>query len=230
MHKVKIDHEQKTIKLDCSGEMDVALFNKEGQNFELQHEFGKWQIEGILKINKVVPTKPLNLDNLPKFQDLIEDMFKFVESHIGLDKIISISAFPMLGVDNDYYYFSSEALKFYNENGVNTSFNQKQISNSDIFDDVIISSHNRFKNLTQSIRYRRGKNIKIKMPIYKDNDSNKDTLQKDFNEKNFIELDAEGYGSGNCCFQATLGCQTLNDALFTYDQLIPLTPILVKYF
>jgi glutamate--cysteine ligase catalytic subunit len=155
-------------------------------------------------------------------------MFKFLDSYIGKNTILSISAFPLLGVDNDYYYFSPDAVQFYKDNGVETSPNQNNISNSQIFDDVIISSHKRFKHLSISVRQRIGKNIKIRMPLYKDLYTNSMQIEKKHPEQGFITLDAEGFGTGCCCFQMTLGFPSLNDAVFAYDQFVPLTPIIVN--
>jgi glutamate--cysteine ligase catalytic subunit len=43
-----------------------------------------------------------------------------------------------------------------------------------------------------------------------------------------IQLDAMGLGMGCCCLQVTFQAQSVDEARFLYDQLTPLTPIIVK--
>ena len=42
-----------------------------------------------------------------------------------------------------------------------------------------------------------------------------------------IYLDAMGLGMGCCCLQVTFQAQSIDEARFLYDQLTPLTPIMV---
>ena len=42
-----------------------------------------------------------------------------------------------------------------------------------------------------------------------------------------IYLDAMGFGMGCCCLQVTFQAQSVDEARFLYDQLTPLTPIMV---
>lgn len=42
-----------------------------------------------------------------------------------------------------------------------------------------------------------------------------------------IYLDAMGFGMGCCCLQVTFQAQSIDEARFLYDQLTPLTPIMV---
>lgn len=43
-----------------------------------------------------------------------------------------------------------------------------------------------------------------------------------------IYLDAMGLGMGCCCLQVTFQAQSIDEARFLYDQLTPLTPIMVN--
>jgi glutamate--cysteine ligase catalytic subunit len=45
--------------------------------------------------------------------------------------------------------------------------------------------------------------------------------------KDHIYLDAMGLGMGCCCLQVTFQAQSIDEARFLYDQLTPLTPIMV---
>jgi glutamate--cysteine ligase catalytic subunit len=42
-----------------------------------------------------------------------------------------------------------------------------------------------------------------------------------------VYLDAMGFGMGCCCLQVTFQAQSIDEARFLYDQLTPLTPIMV---
>ena len=46
--------------------------------------------------------------------------------------------------------------------------------------------------------------------------------------KNHIYLDAMGLGMGCCCLQVTFQAQSIDEARFLYDQLTPLTGIMVR--
>lgn len=43
-----------------------------------------------------------------------------------------------------------------------------------------------------------------------------------------VYLDAMGFGMGCCCLQVTFQAQSIDEARFLYDQLTPLTPIMVN--
>ena len=45
--------------------------------------------------------------------------------------------------------------------------------------------------------------------------------------ENHVYLDAMGFGMGCCCLQVTFQAQSIDEARFLYDQLTPLTPIMV---
>ena len=93
------------------------------------------------------------------------------------------------------------------------------IQDSGIFFDKLSS-------LSRNIRQRRGKNVDIRVPIYKDKNTDK---VNDEPYKDTIHMDAMTFGMGSCCFQMTLGCRDLEEAAFIYDQIINLSPILVRY-
>lgn len=106
-----------------------------------------------------------------------------------------------------------------------------------------------------NIRERRGKNVSIQVPIYRDtdtptpffedytksmnvdpaNEANLDTSKKVAAErprsanilKNQIYMDAMGFGMGCSCLQVTFQAANLREARLLYDQLTPLTPILM---
>ena len=168
------------------------------------------------------------MKNLEFFQDSINSLYKFMQEELGNNTILSVSPFPMLGVGKDYFYASQELKDFYNQNKMEFDLEMDNIyTNSDYVNDFIINSHPRFGNLSRNIRYRRGNKVDIKIPIFEDVNTNITEPTNDEPYPGFIYMDAMGFGMGNTCFQVTLGSCTLKNALYLYDQLIPLTPILV---
>ena len=99
-------------------------------------------------------------------------------------------------------------------------------SQSIFINDMIINRHPRFGNLTRNIRLRRGKKVEIKIPIYKDTNTNlSPTPEEPF--PGYVYMDAMAFGMGNCCLQVTLGACCVNSATYLYDQYLPFTPILL---
>lgn len=147
--------------------------------------------------------------------------------NIGKNKILSISSFPMMGAGKDYYTFCPKIIKYYEDHGITIKTNTNEFSKSYCIDDVIINSHPRFGCLTRNIRARRGKKVEIKIPIYQDKYTNMTKPTEDEPYPGSIYMDAMAFGMGNTCFQITIGSCCLKYAVFLYDQLAPLTPILV---
>lgn len=99
-------------------------------------------------------------------------------------------------------------------------------SKSIFINDIIINRHPRFGNLTRNIRLRRGKKVEIKIPIFKDTNTNlSPTPEEPF--PGYVYMDAMAFGMGNCCLQVTLGACCMNSATYLYDQYLPFTPILL---
>ena len=95
--------------------------------------------------------------------------------------------------------------------------NSNSIGKSKLLDNSFIYPHDRFFNLTKTIIDRREKPILIKLPVFRD-------LNTKISE---IEIDAMGFGMGCCCLQATYSMPSLQDALYIYDQLTVLSPLLL---
>lgn len=167
-----------------------------------------------------------------------------MRDQVGDKSFISISTFPLLGAQVDYIKLDDEEyievngnLKEGNEEHEKITFkkvpyNSKELIENNVFsqskftNDIIINSHPRFGCLARNIRLRRGKKVEILVPLYIDKNTN---LNKTDDEPfpGYIYMDSMAFGMGNACFQITLGSCSLNSACYLYDQLIPLTPILV---
>ncbi|WFD33396.1 glutamate--cysteine ligase [Malassezia cuniculi] len=144
---------------------------------------------------------------------------------------MTITSFPRLGVTDAP--FTEPA---YEANGT--------ASHSLFLPDEVINTHVRFPTLTANIRTRRGSKVAINVPIYKDEKTpspfidptipwDRDIFPEDPDAKNgaaledHIYLDAMGFGMGCCCLQVTLQAASIRDACHIYDQLIPITPLLM---
>uniref|UniRef100_A0A914V6Y5 Glutamate--cysteine ligase n=1 Tax=Plectus sambesii TaxID=2011161 RepID=A0A914V6Y5_9BILA len=105
-------------------------------------------------------------------------------------------------------------------------------------DEAIFGGHPRFKNLTKNIRNRRGSKVAINVPIFKDEHTMNPFIE-DFSQlgddgeakaaakPDHIYMDAMGFGMGCCCLQMTFQAVNLSEARWLYDQLTPITPILL---
>ena len=176
----------------------------------------------------------------------MKEMYDFLKDYFGKNGILSVSSYPMLGVGNDY--FKEHQLSIVNEstikegmikinkNGLITTevheeetidISTNPYSQSNYSKDVTITDHPRFHMLTKNIRNRKGEKVKIKIPIYKDENTNLTTPTQDEPYPGSIYMDAMAFGMGNCCLQATVGTPSINAALYIYDQFIPLAPLLL---
>lgn len=168
-------------------------------------------------------------------------MYDFMNKKFGEKSFLSISSFPVLGTKEEYYHTTKlingqyeddedfPVIKSFNKYPYNTPelIENNIFSQSKFINDFVICSHPRFGFLGKNIRTRRGKKPEILVPIFKDKCT---SIEKTDDEPfpGFIYMDSNIFGMGNSCFQVTIGASTFNAAQYVYDQLIPLTPLLVK--
>lgn len=101
-------------------------------------------------------------------------------------------------------------------------------------DEAIFLGHPRFRNLVRNIRGRRGEKVAINVPIYRDQNTPSPFIET-FDDPeakrnalpNHIYLDHMGFGMGLCCLQMTFQAVNVQEARWLYDQLTPITPIMV---
>uniref|UniRef100_A0A0M3KCE9 Glutamate--cysteine ligase n=1 Tax=Anisakis simplex TaxID=6269 RepID=A0A0M3KCE9_ANISI len=96
----------------------------------------------------------------------------------------------------------------------------------------------RFKNLVRNIRGRRGEKVAINVPIYRDKNTPNPYVE-DFSgmqdggesaraaKPDHIYMDHMGFGMGCCCLQVTFQAVNVDEARWLYDQLTPITPVLL---
>ncbi|CAG0886843.1 unnamed protein product [Cyprideis torosa] len=132
------------------------------------------------------------------------------------EALITITSFPRLGCPE----FTSPVAKPTPGKGATQSW---------FFpDEAIFQGHPRFSTLTRNIRERRGKKVRILRPVFVDAETPSPFMEP-FPESlpGAVYMDAMGFGMGCCCTQMTLQSADMKEAILTYDQLIPVTPILL---
>jgi glutamate--cysteine ligase catalytic subunit len=192
--------------------------------YNLNSVGGWWK---VLFFNLVIPKKPFSCTEMPSVEKNIEKLYKFLSNEIGDRTILSVSTYPMLGV-GDYYMFSSHLDQ--DDEALVKSLENNPYSESIIGKDVLINPHPRFGTLAGNIRKRRGSKVCIKVPIYKDEKTDLTSSSEKEPFPGYIYMDCMAFGMGNCCFQMTMGCCTLENTCYMYDQYIPFTPLLVELF
>ncbi|CAM9217316.1 unnamed protein product, partial [Heterosigma akashiwo] len=107
--------------------------------------------------------------------------------------------------------------------------------------DAVIHPHPRFGTLTQNIRKRRGSNVDIRIPLFKDTFTPEFQNTKEVDaatagiwaptadgggaEGPCVHMDAMAFGMGCCCVQLTFQAKNLDESRFLYDQLGVLAPL-----
>jgi glutamate--cysteine ligase catalytic subunit len=91
--------------------------------------------------------------------------------------------------------------------------------------DAVINPHPRMATLTQNIRERRGGNVEVRAPLFRD------TATPEFAGEPLAHPevlgDAMAYGMGSCCLQITFQARDVNESRFLTDQLAVLGPIML---
>ena len=222
--KITIDDEKKHVYLDITAQDDILKSSKYNlhSEFQISHEYGGWMIESI-------HNNPFNFNEIEKIPQTIINLYTYLNNKIGQNKILSLANFPLLGVGN--YFLEQDYLKLINNEEEKDEKEEIKLlleqiktnpySKSIYTSDMIINRHPRFAGLTKNIRTRRGSKVEIKVPIFKDINTNLN------NEPfpNFVHMDSMAFGMGCCSTQVTVGACSLNAATLLYDNLIPFTPI-----
>ena len=97
LHKIHPDKEKKKIALDLSAQNDIITSNKEKhmEQFHLSHEYGGWMYE-------VIPDTPFQMKDLDLVEKNVENLYKYLNEKYGINKVLSLGSYPLLGVGNYY--------------------------------------------------------------------------------------------------------------------------------
>lgn len=232
---VALDREQHTARLSLrQGEiLNVLEHSKAIESLEpgirptFHPEYGRYMIEST-------PGTPFGV-SAPELLRVEDDMRlrrNLARAHLKSNEIpMTLTSFPRLGVTDAPFTDPP-----YEANG--------NASRSLFLPDEIINTHVRFPTLTANIRKRRGSKVRMNVPIFPDTNTPRPFIDptipydralfpEDSEAKlgaalpDHIYMDAMGFGMGCCCLQVTLQACSVNEARKIYDQLIPITPLLL---
>ncbi|EST04595.1 Glutamate-cysteine ligase catalytic subunit [Kalmanozyma brasiliensis GHG001] len=157
---------------------------------------------------------------------------QIARSHLKPNELpITLTSYPRLGVTDAPF---TEPHYEANGNAFRSMF----------LPDELINPHARFPTLAANIRKRRGAKVAINMPIFKDVNTpspfidpsipwDRELFPEDAEAKagaakpDHIYMDAMGFGMGCCCLQVTFQACSVQEARTVYDQLVPISPLLL---
>ncbi|CAJ0585924.1 unnamed protein product, partial [Mesorhabditis spiculigera] len=227
---VKFDHEGKKVRVSLRAEELLSRLAAEEEvnnligtanKFLWRPEFAAYMVEGT-------PGAPYG--GLIACFNVVEASMKLRRSAISKllkkdESVLSIS-FPALGTA-DFTFPPTKC----------TPEDEEGAGRSAFFpDDAIYGGHPRFKNLVRNIRGRRGEKVAINVPIFKDVNTPqpfKETFHDELTGhverglQDHIYMDHMGFGMGCCCLQVTFQAVDVKEARWLYDQLTPITPVLL---
>ena len=252
LHKIHIDHKNKKVYLDLTAQEKIQRLSSTHLKlgYQISQEFGGWMVEATHDTPFEYKKIYLLYDSVKNLYKYLRDKFGN-ESILSISTypLLGVGNYFLEAIPEEDEEYEDEDEKDVNsknqnqkeikENGEKNKINEEKnnskirkqsmeeentISKSLFFSDKCINHHPRFGCLARNIRERRGEKVEIKIPIYKDVNTN---INKT-NEEPFpgeIYMDAMGFGMGNCAMQITLGSCCLTKAINNYDQLIPFAPL-----
>lgn len=230
---ISVDDEAKSAKLSLrQAEIlaDLALLEKEGllkeADVTFHPEYGRYMLEST-------PATPYtgNPADLLNVQRNMAKRREIAKQRLHSNEIpLTLTSSPILGTPGQF------TEPYYPPTG--------PASRSLFLPDEIINPHARFPTLTANIRTRRGSKVAINVPIYFDKNVPKPFIDPtiEFDRKLYPEdanardgaalpdhiyMDSMGFGMGCSCLQITFQATNINEARNLYDQLAPLSPIML---
>lgn len=195
-------------------QLESKYMKKEYPNFSVVDEYGKWMLE-------IIPKAPF--EDFLYAGNLLSNI-KTVFSSMGKlpnpnDYFFCLPAPPKLGTLSYPRYLKPDL------SGSSEFQAHNRASESEYMEDSMINTHPRFPALTQNCRIRRGGHQKIVGKIFKDVNTNLETVLPGEKNPGQIELDAFSFGMGLSSLQVTFGVANLTQARWLYDQFHIFTPL-----
>jgi glutamate--cysteine ligase catalytic subunit len=178
-------------------------------------EYGRWMLEST-------PGKPFEgLNGIAGIEQSLSLRRRRLQEALRPNEIApTLTAFPLLGVDT----FSAPAFE-----------PRGPVLNSLFVPDEIVFPHPRFPTLARNIRERRGSNVTICRPKMLDSQTQHGctvhhSVPQTVEEADLLDhvyADAMPFGMGSSCLQVTMQAANIDESRLLYDQLAPLTPLLL---
>ncbi|KAJ7328569.1 Glutamate--cysteine ligase [Desmophyllum pertusum] len=224
---LKFDHENKKVytNLKANEILDVLqieeLKSPSTNKTAWRTEYASYMVEGS-------PGQPFGV--CMKYFNAIEANMRLRREEIQRsliepgETVLTIVAFPRMGCPN----FTCPSVDPTPAGGLSCS----------IFfpDQAIFQEHPRFSTMTRNTRERRGSKVVINVPIFKDVNTPSPFIETfpDVQGKgakaalpDHIYMDCVGCGLGMSCLQVTLQACNISEAMFLYDQLAAVNPIVM---
>ncbi|VDP01463.1 unnamed protein product [Heligmosomoides polygyrus] len=228
---MKFDHEHKKVRVSCRAEELLGRLQAQEEvnallgtmnRFLWRPEFAAYMVEGTPGVPYGGLLACFNIveANMIVRRAEVQKLLKKGES------VLSIS-FPALGTPD------------FTDPPTRPNPRDKDGAGRSIFfsDDAVFGGHPRFKNLVRNIRGRRGEKVAINVPIFRDKNTPNPYIEdlSSLGEGDMISaakpdhiyMDHMGFGMGCCCLQVTFQAVNVDEARWLYDQLTPITPILL---
>lgn len=230
---VKMDDKKKQALLSLNQELILDRLTAQEEkgllkddNVSFHPEYGRYMLEAT-------PARPYtgDFDDILRVEGNMLARRRIAQSSMGEREFpVTLTSYPRLGAPGQF---------------TSPYFEPKGAASRSLFlPDEIINTHVRFPTLTANIRRRRGEKVAINIPVYKDKETmepfNDPTIphernlfpKEDAEAKtaalvDHIYMDSMGFGMGCSCLQITFQATDIHEARKLYDQLTPLTPILL---
>eukprot|EP00928_Gymnodinium_smaydae_P082264 TRINITY_DN65646_c0_g1_i1.p1 TRINITY_DN65646_c0_g1~~TRINITY_DN65646_c0_g1_i1.p1 ORF type:complete len:697 (+),score=96.84 TRINITY_DN65646_c0_g1_i1:73-2163(+) len=200
---------------ELADSVDPKGCNSEGGSINWMPEYGRWMLEST-------PGQPFQrLDNIAALESSMNMRRKLLNAALQPGEIApTVTSMPLFGT-------AAFCEPHHEPHGPAAA--------SLFVPDEVIFPHPRFPTLTKNIRLRRGSRVAIRRPRYGEGDamstvgehSTVPTSVAEADSLNHVYADAMAFGMGNCCLQVTMQASSISESRYLYDQLAPLTPILL---
>eukprot|EP00929_Paragymnodinium_shiwhaense_P010498 TRINITY_DN1151_c0_g1_i5.p1 TRINITY_DN1151_c0_g1~~TRINITY_DN1151_c0_g1_i5.p1 ORF type:complete len:670 (+),score=133.43 TRINITY_DN1151_c0_g1_i5:72-2081(+) len=201
---------------DVMRDLQDAEATAAGGSCNWMPEYGRWMLEST-------PGRPYDgLDGISQVESQLRLRRQRLDAQLLPGEVApTVTAFPLFGVGD----FCEPS---YSPHG--------PFMDSLFVPDEVIFPHPRFPTLAKHIRERRGSKVAIRRPLFKDvatapaANAHADFVPESVEAADAMDhvyADAMAFGMGSSCLQVTLQASSLSESRHLYDQLAPLTPLLL---
>lgn len=198
---MKFDEQNKVARVSLRSDELLPILNQKETNSKVdtlwRPEYGSFMLESS-------PGRPY--DGLSKSINLVEANMRRrrqeVLEYLSKDEfIMTLTSFPRLGTPEFTWPIADESHLSHRSN----------VGRSLYFPDEAISQiYPRFMSFTHNVRQRRGENVKIKLNVFKDENTEIPVKGAPASQPNAVYMDAIGFGASCCCLQVTFQVSLLH--------------------